>query len=137
MKNLKRIANNPVTNGARLQGFSELLNVNPKVLFLQNDKNTSYHIATVKIETTDGLQPRTAIMYDANYVQGGFKPGDFLLTRVEKTEGYDQPLIVVSHLHAGARATNEDFDFGSAADVVAATAAQNANAIRNTEGAEA
>lgn len=135
---MRKISNNPINGNARLQGACILMAIGANILFLNNAKQTPYHIATVKTTNKAGEEiVRSAIMYDTNYQKGGFKVGDSLLLRAEQTPGYDGPLLVVSNLAAADRAKADDFDFGGEVDATPAAQTPAAPKIRETVGEDA
>lgn len=92
---------------AQLSG--KLLEVSNDVRTLDNEKQTPYRLAKVKV---DGKN-YSALMYDKNF-QHGVEVGDELACKAfyDPARG-KEILITVSHLIASTRATIEDFGFPS------------------------
>lgn len=125
---MRNLGINKVTGGRQLGTAATLLSVSGQPLELKNAQKTKYRIVTCRVTLSNGeSKVYNAIMYEKNFQKGGFKIGDSLSLKIEINANYANPLLILSHLHAGERATNADFesafaDFPAETEEVAATA---------------
>jgi hypothetical protein len=111
MSNMRNLGINKVTGGRQLGTAAVLLSVSGQPLELKNAQKTKYRIVTCRVTLPNGeTKVYNAIMYEKNFQKGGFKIGDSLSLKIEINEAYANPLLILSHLHAGERATNADFE---------------------------
>lgn len=99
-----RTGNTEVTFNGKLVSISEQV--------LQNTNGKNYKVASIDFTDANGKDQRvSALVFEGNY-QHGMKIGETYLARAIQQEGYDQPLITLSHLQgSGERATFEMFGF--------------------------
>lgn len=99
----------PVRNQKTANFAAKLLSISSQVLELNNDNKTPYRVATIEFTTATGeLKRSTALVYEKNF-QYGMPVGDTYQATVTITPGQLNPLVTVSHLAAGERATFDDF----------------------------
>lgn len=98
------------SRGQRTANFeAKLLSISSNVLNLKNDNQTEYRVASIEFVADSGeLKKVTAIVYEKNY-RYGMTVGETYQATVTITAGQPNPLITVSHLAAGVRATFDDF----------------------------
>lgn len=125
---------NKVTGGRRLATAAILLSFNAQVAFLNNAQKTPVRYVTCRATNAQGeVKVYNAIMYEKNFQKGGFKIGDSLALTIEINQGYENPLLILSHLHAGERATNAEFEAAFASVKAAAEAPVTAGNIREMQ----
>lgn len=99
---------NPVTKNKVIVTNGTLRSVSNKPNTNKNGKQ--YRVVTVELLNKHGKKETyTGFMNEKNFAYG-VTLGESYLTRIEKTDR-PNPLIIVSHLHAGARATNDSFNW--------------------------
>jgi hypothetical protein len=119
---------NKVTGGRRLGTAASLLSFSPTVQYLKGDNKTPVRYVTCRATNAQGeSKVYNAIMYEKNFQKGGFKVGDSLALTIEINAKFANPLLILSHLHAGERATNADFEAAFAS--VAQTPAGETNTV--------
>ena len=110
MSNMRNLGINPVTGGQQLGTAAALLIFSPQVQHLKNTQRTPVRYCTCRVTLPSGeVKVMNAIMYEKNFQKGGFKLGDSLALKVEINKGYENPILILSNLHAGERATKADF----------------------------
>lgn len=120
---MRVLENNKVTGGRRLGTAAILLSFSPQVQYLKNEKKTPVRYVTCKVTNAEGeTKVYNAIMYEKSFQNGGFKIGDSLALTIEINQAYPNPLLILSHLHAGERATNAEFEAAFASVKAAAEA---------------
>lgn len=99
----------PTRNQKTANFPAKLLSISSNTLNLKNDNQTEYRVASIEFTAADGeIKKVTAIVYEKNF-QYGMTVGDTYQATVTITAGQANPLITVSHLAAGERATFDDF----------------------------
>lgn len=104
------------SRGQKTANFpAKVISISKNVLKLKNDNETPYRVATIQFTSNEGeIKTVTAIIYEKNF-QYGMTEGETYQATVTITAGQPNPLITVSHLNAGERATFDDF--GATAEV--------------------
>lgn len=105
------------SRGQKTANFpAKLLSISSNILNLKNDNQTEYRVASIEFTGADGeIKKVTAIVYEKNF-QYGMTVGDVYQATVTITVGQPNPLITVSHLAAGERATFDDFGVSAEVD---------------------
>lgn len=121
---MRNLGINPVTGGQQLGTAATILSWSPQVQYLKNAQKTPVRFVTCRVTLPSSeTKVYNAIMYETNFQKGGFKLGDSLSLKIEINKGYENPILILSHLHAGERATVADFQaaFAEFANTPAAT----------------
>lgn len=109
----------PIRNQKTANFPAKVLTISKNVLELKNDNKTPYRVATIQFTSAEGeLKTVTAIVYEKNF-QYGMTEGETYQATVTITAGQASPLITVSHLAAGERATFDDFGVTAEVDTFA------------------
>jgi hypothetical protein len=107
---MRNLGINPATGGQRVGTAGILLSFSPQVQYLKGPNKTPVRYVTCRATNPQGeVKVYNAIMYEKNFQKGGFKLGDSLALTIEINQNYPNPLFVLSHLHAGERATNQEW----------------------------
>jgi hypothetical protein len=114
-------------NVAQFQG--KLLDISPETVG-QFPSGKYYRVGTLEFENNSGQKvQRTCIINEANY-QKGMSAGNTYLASAIVRDGQNSVLLVCSHLVGTARASMDDFGFGSAETAtMAGTPVVNANPL--------
>jgi len=106
----QQIGKNPVTGNPVIITTGILKSWSREPLTNKNGKK--YRVVTAQIENRHGVKETyTGFMNEANFAYG-VEVGESYQTRLEKTDR-PNPLVIVSHLKAGMRATNDAFDWNA------------------------
>jgi hypothetical protein len=100
---------NPVTGNREITFQAKLVSISPDVVGSTPNNNKDYRVGTISfVNAKEERVQRTALVFEANFVKG-MEIGNEYQTRAIIQEGQASPLLVMSHLTAGERASFEDF----------------------------